>query len=434
MEPAHPSEDIRSARALAPAPVLLAAASGITAAALDLHPYGVAAAAIAVAAVGQVFVMRAIRRAERAGTEQSEALARAHARLDELTGRVSDHGERITVLESVLNAAPLAVVLCDPKGAVTFSNRTADDLFHGGRPLEATNFDAVLDTHPPGMKKAVQSQADVLFTVNRDLGEESYHVSRPMLELNTRRYTLYVIKHLTRELNRQEVAIWKKVIRVISHELNNSLAPMSSLIHSARHILEHPEHAHRLGVIFDTIEERTTHLRTFIEGYARFARIAPPQKVSVEWAPFLEGIAALFHCRIEGEPPPEPGIFDASQLQQALINLVKNALDADSPPERTVIQITRRPNGGVTLGVLDEGKGMTDRVMKQALIPFYSTKKSGAGLGLALCREIVDAHDGAIRLERRSHGGLAVHIDLPPEAQTPPSSDRGADRGDRIRA
>ncbi|MGK0358140.1 MAG: two-component system nitrogen regulation sensor histidine kinase NtrY [Bradymonadia bacterium] len=351
--------------------------------------------------------VRALRRRLEAATAVSQA-----ADIDQAAQRT-----QMQLLETVLDAAPLAVVLCDAKGVVALANRTARDLFFGGVQLIGADFDAVLERCPPSMARAVRNQSDVLFTVGDDDGgdgdDESYHLSRPALEIDLQRYTLYLIKELTRELGRQEVAIWKKMIRVVSHELNNSLAPVSSLLHSARLVYDKPEHRHRMVTIFDTIEERIDHLQTFIEGYARFAKLAPPAIADVAWGPFLESVATLFECRLTGTPPAAPARIDASQVQQALINLLKNAQEAGGPADAVELTVVTLADGGVELSVLDAGTGMSDDVMRQATLPFYSTKNRGTGLGLALCREIVEAHGGAIRLEHRRPTGLAVHLTLP---------------------
>ena len=269
----------------------------------------------------------------------------------------------------------------------------------------------MLASCPPDLATAVKSQSDVLVTVEVDGDEEQYHLSRPSLSVNLRQHTLYLVTHLTRELSRQEVAIWKKVIRVIGHEIRNSLAPISSLVSSARLIAKNQDQAHRLETVFDTIGERAQHLEGFVNDYARFARLPEPVKEAVEWRPFLEGLATLMPFRAPEELPEEPGYFDRTQLQQALINLLKNASEAGATAAEIAVEPGR--DGGVRISVLDDGKGMSDDNLRQALLPFYSTKKSGSGLGLALCREIVEAHAGSIRMERRSNAGIAVRIWLP---------------------
>src|SRR5690606_28295778 len=122
----------------------------------------------------------------------------------------------------------------------------------------------------------------------------------------------YQVKRLTRELARQEVATWKKVIRVISHEINNSLGPIRSLAHSGREFARLGD-TRRLGTVFDTVEERTRHLEGFIQGYARFAKLPMPHPAPVEWPGFLEALSRSYAFRIAGAPPPEPGWFDRAQ-------------------------------------------------------------------------------------------------------------------------
>lgn len=328
-------------------------------------------------------------------------------------------GERrreASLLRSVLDQAPLAVVLCDMEGVVVLANRTARDLFTQGEALVGAPFSKALEGCPPEMRRAVTDQGNVLFTVDAGDGsdEQAYHVSRPRFDLDLQRHTLYLVTRLTRELNRQEVAIWKKVIRVINHEFNNSLAPISSLITSARKIVKMPPEKHdRLDKVFDIIEERTRHLQAFLQSYARFARLGPPDKRQAPWRSTLEQVRDLTGCRLEGEALDREGRFDPAQLQQALINVVKNATDAGSPPAETLLAVRPEPTGGVRVSVLDRGEGMTDEVMRQALVPFYSTKKAGTGLGLALVREIVDGHGGRLELAHREGGGVAVHMLLP---------------------
>ncbi|HEV2332019.1 MAG TPA: HAMP domain-containing sensor histidine kinase, partial [Gammaproteobacteria bacterium] len=232
--------------------------------------------------------------------------------------------------------------------------------------------------------------------------------------LNAQRHTLYLFKQLTRELNRQEVAIWKKVIRVISHELNNSLAPISSMAHSGG-ILSRDLASPRLESVFASIEERAQHLKSFIDGYARFAKLPAPRLTAVPWEPFLASLRVLAPFSLEGTLPAAPGGFDPSQMQQVLINLLKNAHESGSPEAAVTLRV-RQDGEGLRLDVADAGPGMAPEVLEQALLPFYSTKQSGTGLGLPLCREIVEAHGGRLSLANRAAGGLLVSIWLPARA------------------
>jgi len=241
--------------------------------------------------------------------------------------------------------------------------------------------------------------------------EKSFHFSQRLFHLNTQRHRLVLIEHLTPELRRQEVGIWKKAIRVINHEINNTVAPISSLFHSARLAQEKPEHRHRLDEIYGLIEERLAFLRTFLDAYAAFARLPEPRKEKTRWAELLDAVRVLYAFRTEGSPAVECSI-DRTQMQQVLINLVKNAHESNSAAEEIVVTVHRSADQCV-VQVLDRGRGMSEEVMRQALVPFYSTKPGGSGVGLALSNEIVEAHGGHMRLAAREGGGTIVTIWLP---------------------
>jgi signal transduction histidine kinase len=193
--------------------------------------------------------------------------------------------------------------------------------------------------------------------------------------------------------------------------LNNSLAPIQSLTHSGRVLAQKGDIA-RLTPVFDTIEERTRHLHGFIRGYAEFAKLPQPRSERIAWKPFLEAISRQFPDLAVSPAPAAPGWFDRAQVEQVLINLVKNAHEAGSPMESIRLDVEQRAEE-IRIEVADRGSGMSDTVLANALLPFYSTKRSGTGLGLALAREIVEAHGGRIVLANREEGGLKVALILP---------------------
>ena len=248
----------------------------------------------------------------------------------------------------------------------------------------------VLDDVPAAMREAIARKRDGLFAVEAEPEQEIYHLSQREFVLNAQAHQLYLFKHLTREINRQEVATWKKVIRVIGHELNNSLAPISSLAHSGALVLDNPNRE-KLGEIFATIEERSNHLKSFIDGYARFAKLPQPKIEDVDWSEFLHSLQQTVPFTLAGEWPELTGRFDPVQIEQVLINLLKNAQESGSAQADILLQVTADPYAQI-IRVLDRGSGMSEQVLKNALLPFYSTKQKGSGLGLPLCREIIEAH------------------------------------------
>ena len=349
-------------------------------------------------------------------------LVQAHALLGEvLRQQRQDLAQRELLLDTMVQNTPVAMLLSADGGdgvrRVVYSNLAARKLLNDGRRLEGLRVDELMDALPAELREAIARGGDSLFAVadgNDEDEEQVYHLSRRNFSLNGRRHELLLVRLLTPELRRQEVQTWKKVIRVISHELNNSLAPIASLAHSGAELVRRGRHE-RLGEVFSTIEERARHLEGFIRGYARFAKLPQPQLQTVAWGEFLARLQRQISFELEGNDAELRARVDPAQMEQALLNLLKNAHDASGEGDASDdvrVRLLRLP-GWTRLEVLDRGPGMNDAVLENALLPFYSTKRNGTGLGLALCREIVEAHGGRLSLQNRSEGGLCVAVMLP---------------------
>lgn len=322
--------------------------------------------------------------------------------------------QRELLLDTVIQATPLALVLTNDTGVVIYSNLAARRLFQGGRPLEGHGFNALVEAADAALREAIAGGLDTLFTMRVGDEAEIFHLSLRHFTLNARSHHLYLLKQLTRELNAQEVATWKKVIRVIAHELNNSLAPISSLAHSGRALAATPDPA-ALERVFATIAERAQHLHSFIDGYARFAKLPRPRPERVDWPNFVERLKATVGFALGAPLPAQTGWFDPAQIEQVLINLLKNAHESGSPAAAVTLAVGAS-RGGTEIVVADRGPGMPQAVLEHALVPFYSTKADGTGLGLTLSREIVEAHGGRLELRSRQGGGTEVRVWLPARA------------------
>ncbi|MEG2805274.1 ATP-binding protein [Stenotrophomonas sp.] len=359
------------------------------------------------------------------GNDELGDLVQAHRELgDVLREQRQGLVQRELLLDTMVQNTPVSMLLLANGGdgiqRVVFSNLAARRLLHNGWKLEGQRMQDVLETMPVELRDAIVRGGDSLFAVRAqdsddEEDEQVYHLSRRNFHLNGRPHDLLLIRLLTAELRRQEVQTWKKVIRVISHELNNSLAPIASLAHSGGELVRRGK-TERLEEVFATIEERARHLEGFIRGYARFAKLPQPQLQTVQWLQFLSGLQHQIPFRMSGIGDDLHSRVDIAQLGQALLNLLKNAHeacgDAEPPNDDVEVRLTRLPQW-LRLEVLDRGKGMNEAVLQNALMPFYSTKRNGTGLGLALTREIVEAHGGRISLQNRREGGLCVAIFLP---------------------
>jgi two-component system, NtrC family, nitrogen regulation sensor histidine kinase NtrY len=319
--------------------------------------------------------------------------------------------QRELLLDTVMQNSPVALVLVDSHQRIAYANIAARHLLSEGRSLQGLRFRDALALAPPQLRTAAEEPNDSLFSVEVDGTEETFHLSQRSFILQGNSFQLYLLKRLTRELSRQEVSTWKKLIRVLSHELNNSLGPLSSLAHSGAEIARRGDYS-TLPQVFSAIAERAEHLHQFVSGYATFAKLPAPRPEAIDWNSFLADLSSQQTFKLTGPVPSSVGWFDRVQVEQALINLVKNAHEAGGVAAEVELLIVCEA-GHQSVEVRDRGSGMSQTVLAQALLPFYSTKRSGTGLGLALAREIAEAHGGRIALANREGGGLSVTLILP---------------------
>lgn len=327
--------------------------------------------------------------------------------------------QRELLLDTMVQNTPVSMLLVDPSRRIVHANLAARTLLGDGRKLDGHSFDALMDGMPEAMRDAIARGGDGLFSVGDEDSEDIYHLSRRRFRLNGRSHELVMLRQLTAELRRQEVQTWKKVIRVISHELNNSLAPIASLAHSGAELLRRGQ-LDRLPLALATIEERARHLEGFIRDYGRFAKLPAPRREPVAWSRFIEQLRSQIDFRLDGTPVDDVIHVDPSQLEQCLLNLLRNAHESGSDPEHVRVSLRRIPQAW-RIDVLDRGSGMNDAALANALLPFYSTKRHGTGLGLALAREIAEAHGGRVALLNREGGGLCVSLVLPDWTMPPPA-------------
>lgn len=216
---------------------------------------------------------------------------------------------------------------------------------------------------------------------------------------------LLVITDLSRALREEERQAWQRLIRVLGHELNNSLAPIKSMAGTLVRVLAReplPEDWREdVDAGLQVIGDRAEALNRFMIGYTALARLPPPQRREVELAPLLRRVAAL-EQRVPvklGALPELRFAADPDQLEQALINLVKNAAEA-SLTQRGGVEIRARADGAqVHIEILDEGLGLSGS--DNLFVPFFTTKPGGSGIGLVLARQIIEGHGGRLTLRNR---------------------------------
>ena len=250
-------------------------------------------------------------------------------------------------------------------------------------------------------------------------------------------HRLVVLSDVSRALREEERKAWQRLIRVLGHELSNSLAPIKSIAGSlTSRVLStpiDPEVRADLQRGLEIIETRSASLQRFLEAYRRLAQMPAPVLKEVPLAPLVSRVAGLeTRLKVSVQPGREVSFqADPDQLEQMLINLVRNATDAvlelDAAGRKESAKDdkdgSQRPGSGVTirwqadaqqitLAIEDEGPGLLNP--SNVFTPFYTTKPSGSGVGLVLCRQIAEAHSGTIEISNRSSGrGCIAKVILP---------------------
>ena len=231
-------------------------------------------------------------------------------------------------------------------------------------------------------------------------------------------HELLVVADLSRALREEERLAWQRLLRVLGHELNNSLAPIKSMAGTVADLLAmqplpsdwNHDARHGLRVIGD----RADALARFMLGYASLARLPPPKLQTIELASLLRRVIALEQRLPIGldEGPAVRIEADADQLEQAFINLCRNAVEAAQPQGGGVELRWRTLHDQVRIEILDEGLGLGSS--DNLFVPFFTTKPGGSGIGLALARQIVEGHGGSLNLENRNDvRGCIACVELP---------------------
>lgn len=248
-------------------------------------------------------------------------------------------------------------------------------------------------------------------------GTGRWELRRSVVRQEGRPLQLLVLTDLSRALREEERQMWKRIIRVLSHEINNSLAPIQSISASLERLVER----HTMTDDFREDVERGLHvirsradaLGRFMARYATLARLPPPALEEVDLAALARRVAAVetrFPVRVEG--PAVTVRADSDQLEQALINLVRNAVDASIDGGGRVSLSWSRRGDVVEIVVEDDGPGLADT--DNLFVPFYTTKPGGSGIGLVLSRQIAEGHGGGLELENRPGGkGARALLTLP---------------------
>jgi nitrogen fixation/metabolism regulation signal transduction histidine kinase len=235
-------------------------------------------------------------------------------------------------------------------------------------------------------------------------------------------HTLLLLADVSLPLQEEQQVAWKRLIRVLGHELSNSLAPIKSIAGSllvrVDSLPEEAQHDFRRGL--SVVESRADALHRFVQSYRKLAQLPPPQLKTVALAPLMERVVLLQQrLAVQLDPgPPASVIADQDQLEQMLINLLGNAVDASLANNATQVRATWTvADDNVLILIEDRGQGIANT--ENLFVPFYTTKSTGSGIGLVLAQQIARGHGGEISLVNREDGeGARATVRLPIEPES----------------
>ena len=318
--------------------------------------------------------------------------------------------ERQILLHKVIDHIDVAIIVIDHHQCISLINPAAEQLFD--------NKFAKLDGAPIktlGLQEVVTNEFRqvVEFEIKQHRKKVYIHSDEYFDQGNKHR--LIFITDIQDILRDEERHAWQRLLRVLSHEINNSLAPIASISESLHasslqdsSVLEASDFQQGLAVI----SERSTHLNEFIQRYQKLTKLPAPQKSMVHVASLLANTVALFDdVQLKSMSDEMTCFFDESQMQQVLVNLIKNAQESGKQGNEVEV-LGRRTPKNLELIVQDKGRGISN--MDNIFVPFYTTKAAGSGIGLVLCRQIVRNHGGDLALKnRRDQQGVIATITLP---------------------
>lgn len=314
-------------------------------------------------------------------------------------------------LETVVKHVPVPFIAARADGTLSLVNNPARRLT-GLPALRRFEQLAELDPQLPDMMQNIEpGSQQLLQTRVRDIPAE-LRVSVSEIRMAGETERLYSIENLSGELTARESSAWRNLIRVLTHEIMNTLTPITSLAQTTATMIDEPDATDDIREAVTTIARRSEGLMNFVSRYRELLQVPQPDSAAIRVTDVLASVAGLMASELKGVSldvdvvPESMEVYaDRQLLDQVLVNLVKNAADAMRDADSPALRLSGKMDfGRVILRVRDNGPGIPEETMDQIFIPFFTTKRDGSGIGLSLSRQIMTAHRGEIVVESDSTG------------------------------
>jgi len=321
--------------------------------------------------------------------------------------------EATALLRTIMSEIDVAVFTFDPKRRLRLVNRAGETLL--GQPMDKLLGKTANEL---SLDRCLDANEDEPLTLNFAGASGRWGVRRSTFREEGLPHELLVLTDLSRTLREEERRAWQRIVRVLGHEMNNSLAPIKSLAASLESLMRRdplpPDWKDDASAGLNSIASRADSLSRFLQAYTRLTKLPPPQKQDVDLGELVRRVVDLEpRLNVKVMPGPKTVIrADAAQIEQALINLVHNAVDAALETHGEVLIGWREKEDAVEIFVQDEGPGIMNPA--NLFVPFFTTKPDGSGIGLPLSRQIAEAHGGSLALTNLESGkGAEALLRLP---------------------
>jgi len=338
----------------------------------------------------------------------------------------TDQEQQLRHLQALTEHVPVPLLSLEPDGRIQLHNNAARRLFASARVNRLEDLAAfgeelgrALVSVLPGEQRLVPFLLDGM--------EQRLTMSATEIATQGRMQKLVSLQNIQSELDSVQLQAWQELVRVLTHEIMNSITPVASLARTASDLVDdatcklvgHPEVVHELADVksaVDTVARRSDGLMQFVQSYRRLTRLPPPDKCAVRLEQLFDSVRQLIDAQWDDDAPTldlrvEPQSLEVSadrdMLEQILLNIVQNAAQALADQPAGTVEVLARLNrhGHVMIEITDNGPGVAAEIADKIFVPFFTTRRDGSGVGLALTRQVMLAHGGNAALGQGDSGG-----------------------------
>jgi two-component system nitrogen regulation sensor histidine kinase NtrY len=337
----------------------------------------------------------------------------------------SEQEAELRHLKALVEHVPAPLISLHADGKVTLWNNAARRLF-GTSPVTRADDLKQFGEEFAALTSSLQAGQRELVKFNMDGMERRLTIAASEITIAARKERLISLQDIQSELDGSQVEAWQDLVRVLTHEIMNSITPVASLAKTtvdlvadaAEKVTNYPELADELADIrkaVETVARRSDGLMNFVSSYRRLTRLPAPKKTQFQLQALFDEVERLatvdWHSKnislsLQVEPSQLDLIADRDMLEQVLINMLQNCEQALAETSRGKVEISARLNkrGHVTITVSDNGPGVDEEISRRIFVPFFTTKREGSGVGLALTRQVMIAHGGTVTLNPNPNG------------------------------